>query len=259
MRYTRKSGPDSSNGSNPVLNEQVFERVDLAASSEDRMTVAGTVMKTVLLLVLMLPTVILGWLFPNPILLIVSLVVGLGLGFATAFVPRLARVFSVLYVVAEGYFVGFLSITATVELKDTQYAAAVPIATSATLLTLAVMLGLYASRIIKVTDTLIGVITGATIATGLFYLFSLLVSLFLPGFASSLAVHQSGPVGIIFSVFVIAVAAANFLKDFHFIETGVQAGAPKSMEWYSAFGLMVTIIWLYIEFLRLLMKLGGRR
>ena len=259
MRYRRRDGTETSRASNPMMNDRVFEHPSLAGVSEAPMTIGGTIGKTALLLACLLPTAVVGWIFPNQALMIGSFVVAFVLALVIGFVPRLAPALSIVYALVKGYALGAVSLVATIALQGTQYAAAVPIAASATLITLGVMLALYASRIIRVTETFRSVIIGLTLAVALFYLFGLVMSLFIPGFASSLAPHQAGPIGILFSVFVIGVAAFNFMLDFDFIERGVQSGAPKSMEWYAAFGMTVTIVWLYVEFLRLLMKLGSNR
>ncbi len=124
-----------------------------------------------------------------------------------------------------------------------------------TLAVLLVMLSLYTSRIIPVTNKLRMGIVAATGAIFLTYLVSWVLMMF--GVSIPL-IHGSGTIGIIFSLVVVGVAAFNLLLDFDFIERGAQSGAPKSMEWYGAFGLLVTLVWLYISLLRLLAKLQGR-
>jgi uncharacterized YccA/Bax inhibitor family protein len=119
-----------------------------------------------------------------------------------------------------------------------------------------VMLFVYSTGLIRVTDKLRAGIVTATGALCLFYLITMLASLF--GFQMPL-IFSSSPMGIGFSLFVIGLAAFNLLLDFDFIEQAARAGAPKYMEWYGAFGLMVTLIWLYLEVLRLLRKLADQR
>ena len=119
----------------------------------------------------------------------------------------------------------------------------------------AVMLFLFATRIITVTDKLRMGIVAATGAVFLMYLVSMVLSLF---GASVSFLHDTGALGIGISLVIVAVAAFNLLLDFDFVERGVAAGAPKQTEWYAAFGLVVTIVWLYLELLRLLSKLQGR-
>jgi uncharacterized YccA/Bax inhibitor family protein len=116
------------------------------------------------------------------------------------------------------------------------------------------MLGLYQSRIIPVTDKLRMIIVAATGGIAVFYLISIVLGFF--GVQMPL-IHSSGTFGILFSLFVVGVAAFNLLLDFDLIEQGAAAGAPKYVEWYGAFGLLVTLVWLYLEILRLLSKLRG--
>ena len=115
-----------------------------------------------------------------------------------------------------------------------------------------IMLFLYASRIIKVTERMVMGIVAATAAIFLVYLVNIVLHLFGGGVPF---IHDTGPVGIIISLVIVGVAAFNFLIDFYFVERAVAAGAPRYMEWYAAFGLTVTLIWLYLEILRLLAKI----
>ena len=118
------------------------------------------------------------------------------------------------------------------------------------------MLLAYRSGLIPVTEKFKMGVVAATGGIALFYLVSILLGFFGIHFTT---INGAGPIGIAFSVFVVIVAALNLVLDFDFIESGVSAGAPKYMEWYGAFGLMVTLIWLYLEILRLLAKLNNRR
>ncbi len=120
-----------------------------------------------------------------------------------------------------------------------------------------VMMFVYATRLIRVTEKLQMAIVVATGALALFYVISMVLSLF--GFGTMRWCSAASPMGIGFSLFVVGLAAFNLLLDFDFIEKSAQHEAPKYMEWYGAFGLMVTLIWLYMEILRLLMKLADRR
>ena len=165
----------------------------------------------------------------------------------TAFQPKLARVTGPLYALTMGAFVGSLS-----RAYSTFYDGIVLQAILATAAVFVVMLVLFTTRTIKVTNRLRSTVIGATFGIALFYLASIVLSLF---GADMPFVWDSGFFGIAFSVFVVGVAAFNLLLDFDLIERGVAAGAPKYMEWYGAFGLMVTIIWMYLEILRLLAKL----
>jgi len=242
--------------SNPTTTERAFERME-GASSEP-MTVAGAVQKTGILLAILVATAVVGFMFPNMLAAIAAMLVALGLAIAIAFKPNLAPALAPAYAVLEGYFVGAVSYMYALSMAKSQYANAIPIASAGTMITLGVMLVLYTTRIIKVTETLRGVVIGLTCAVGLFYLVSMIASFAFPGVPQSWAMHGSGPIGIGFSVFVIGLAAFNFLLDFDFIERGVQRGMPKQFEWYAGFGLLVTIVWLYLEILRLMSKLNRR-
>ncbi len=230
-----------------------------AGTSGEPMTLTGTLTKTGVLLGLLMITATLGFIYSTSIGMIVSVVGSLILGLIIGFKPTTAPVLAPAYALVNGYFVGAFSMFVSVALAKTQYAAAVPIAVAGTLITLGIMLTLYATRIIRVTETMRSVIIGLTLAVGLLYLFSFVVGMFAPAFIGNFAIYKSGPIGIIFSAFVIGLAAFNFLLDFDMVERGVQGRAPKYMEWYGAFGITVTLVWLYLEILRLLLKLGSNR
>jgi uncharacterized YccA/Bax inhibitor family protein len=138
---------------------------------------------------------------------------------------------------------------------DAQYDGIVLQAVALTFAVFAVMLFLFATRIIKVTDKLRMGIVAATGAILVVYVVNLLLSLFDKNMPF---LHSSGAVGIGISLVIVGVAAFNLLLDFDFVERGVEAGAPRYMEWYAAFGLLVTLVWLYLELLRLLAKLQRR-
>jgi uncharacterized YccA/Bax inhibitor family protein len=121
--------------------------------------------------------------------------------------------------------------------------------------TLAALLLAYRSGLIRATENFKLGVFAATGGIALLYLVSMVMGFF----GKSIPfIHSAGPIGIGFSVFVVVIAALNLVLDFDFIETGAQRGAPKYMEWYGAFGLLVTLVWLYLEILRLLAKLQGR-
>jgi uncharacterized YccA/Bax inhibitor family protein len=181
-----------------------------------------------------------GWLWFIPIAALV-------LGLVIAFKPKMAPVLSPLYSVGYGVFLGAIS-----KAFEVQYEGIVLQAVGATLGVSLVMLFLYAFRIVRVTNKTRAVIIGATLGIMAFYLVGLVVSLFggqVP-FINSTSIW-----GILFSVLVAGIAALNLLLDFDFIERASAAGAPRYMEWYAAFGVTVTIIWLYLEILRLLAKI----
>jgi uncharacterized YccA/Bax inhibitor family protein len=171
----------------------------------------------------------------------------IGLGLVTAFKPTWARFTSPIYALGMGVFLGAISAVYNSSFDG--------IVLQAVMLTAGVflfMLFLYATRIIKVTRRLAMGIVAATGAIMLVYLVTFVWGLFT---GHRPLIYDAGPLGIGISVVIVAVAAFNLLLDFDFIERGTQAGLPKGMEWYAAFGLLVTLVWLYLEVLRLLAKL----
>ena len=153
----------------------------------------------------------------------------------------------------EGLFLGAISNVINQRYPGKNLASQAVLLTAATLI---MMLILYGTRIIRVTQKLTAGIVAATGAVMLVYLASMVLSLF---HVTVPVIHSATPLGIAFSVFVVGLAAFNLLLDFDFIERGSSRGMPKAMEWYGAFGLLVTLIWLYLEIVRLLSKLQDRR
>jgi uncharacterized YccA/Bax inhibitor family protein len=226
-------------------------------------TVQGSVAKTFLLLAILSFTALWSWnafgtdSFPRA-LLPISALGGFVVAMITIFRPTAAPITAPIYAALEGVFLGAIS-----KIYDIQYAARFEgtggIAIQAVMLTcgvLFVMLFVYGTGLVRVTAKLQAGIIAATGALALFYLVTMLLSLF--GVHMPL-IFSSSPLGIGFSLFVVGLAAFNLLLDFDFIEKAAYVGAPKYMEWYGAFGLMVTLIWLYLEVLRLLAKLSDRR
>ncbi|MBM3799429.1 MAG: Bax inhibitor-1/YccA family protein [Actinomycetota bacterium] len=223
------------------------------------MTLGGTVSATAVLFVLLLAGAGFGWAAVEaprgevtefPALAIGGVLVGLVCAIVLAFKPNWARVLGPVYAVAQGFFVGAIS-----RAYETYYDGIVVQAAGATVAVFAVMLALYGLRIIKVTDRFRRIVIGATLGLMVFYGVSLLLSLFgaQPSFISSASAF-----GIGFSVVVAVLAAMNLALDFDFIERGVAEKYPRSVEWFAAFGLLVTVVWLYLEILRLLAKLRDR-
>jgi uncharacterized YccA/Bax inhibitor family protein len=197
-------------------------------------------------------------------LLFGSMIGGFLVAMFTMYRPTAAPWSAPIYAAIEGVFLGSLS-----QIIDTRFSPAanaarhIPdmngIAMQAVSLTVGVlfiMLFVYATGLIKVTEKLKTGIVAATGAVCLFYLVTIVLGMF---HIEMPLVFSSSVYGIGFSLFVVGLAAFNLLLDFDFIEKGSQSNAPKYMEWYGAFGLMVTLIWLYLEVLRLLMKLADRR
>ncbi len=181
---------------------------------------------------------------------IVALIGAFGLAILTIVKPKLARITGPLFAVGEGLVVGGIS-----KLYEVQYKGIVLQAVGLTIGVFVMMLVLYATGTVKVTDKLRTGIIAATGAVALVYIATIVLSFF----GSSVPfIHDAGPIGIGFSLVVVAIAASNLLLDFDFAERGVRMGAPRYMEWFAAFGLVLTLVWLYLELLRLLSKLRSR-
>jgi uncharacterized YccA/Bax inhibitor family protein len=242
--------------SNPALNSQVLTRPGPVGFAEGRMTVQGTVNKTALLLVLALATASATWVLESADpagasgLAIGAALVGLVVAIATIVKPRWAPVTAPIYALVEGVVLGAVSMI---------FEASYPgIATQAVALTfgvLGVMLLAYRTGLVRVTQRFRAGVVAATGAIFLVYLVSLVLGLF--GVRVPL-LNDASPLGILISLVIVGVAALNLVLDFDFIEQGARAGAPAYLEWYGAFGLMVTLVWLYLELLRLLSKLRER-
>ena len=242
--------------SNPVLNSNVF-RNERSVGKTESMTVQGTVNKTGILFFILLFSASLVWTrYFNGQNIDVLMGVGGIVGFITALITmfnkKIANLSGPVYAFAKGLFIGGLS--AKIELI---YPGIVIQAVGLTFATLFSLLGAYKSGMIKVTENFKLGVAAATGGLFLFYLISFFMSFFGINFGISL-INGSNIIGILFSFFVVGLAALNLVMEFDFIESGEVYGAPKYMEWYSAFGLMVTLIWLYIEILRLVMKLSSR-
>ena len=169
----------------------------------------------------------------------------------TVFKKQWAPVTAPLYAALEGLFLG--AVSAMFELR---FPGIVMQAVGLTFGTLAALLMAYRSGLIKATENFKLGVFAATGGIALLYLVNIGMRAF--GFGGMGFIHDSGLIGIAFSGFVVVIAALNLVLDFDFIENGVEKGAPKYMEWYAAFGLLVTLVWLYLEILRLLSKLQSR-
>jgi uncharacterized YccA/Bax inhibitor family protein len=238
---------------NPVLKSSTFE-IPVEHDAE-RMTLNGTVNKTAILLGLTLLTASYSWgLFMDTrdaSAVQRLMLLGFGAGFVVAlitiFKKTAAPYLAPIYALLQGLGIGGLS--AVLEL---QFPGIVIQAVGLTFGTLFCLLAAYRSGLIKPTENFKLGVVAATGAIALLYLVSFVMSFF----GNSIGfIHDSGPLGIAFSAFVVVIAAFNLVLDFDFIESGVEQGAPKYMEWYASFGLLVTLIWLYLEMLRLLAKL----
>ena len=224
------------------------------------MTVGGTAAATGVLLVLLIVAGAFGWNFVSvdansqtvnfPGWILLPLFGALGVAFLTVFKPHLAKFLGPLYAILQGLVVGAIS-----HVYNAQWDGIVIQAVGATVAVFAVMLALYGLRIIRVTDRFRRIVIGATFGIVILYGVSFLFSLF--GHTPSF-LYDASLFGIGLSVLVAGVAAFNLALDFDMIERGAKVGASKDMEWYGAFGLLVTLVWLYLELLRLLARLRSR-
>ena len=261
---------------NPLFNEKAFERAQAAQqrgfrtsqdeftqepmhlvrgedTADNAMTLQGTINKTFFLLFLCVAGGVISWSHPQhwvPFLWLIALG-ALGIAIWTGFKPIVARFTAPIYAVLEGLLLGAIS-----ALYNAQFEGIVFNAVAITFLVFAIMLMLYCFKIVRVTSGLIKAVASATLAIAVLYMGSWILSLFgvNPSYLTS-----SSPLSIGISIVVCIVAAANFLLDFEFINQMTSTYAvPKYMEWYAGFSLLVTLIWLYLEILRLLGKTRRR-
>lgn len=235
---------------NPVMKEEMYRRTaegtldgDMIQVTGERMTIQGAINKTFILTGIMVLTAALGFAYPSPLFMWGGAIGGLVVVLIASARPQNSPTLAPLYAALEGLFVGSISAI---------YASLVNgIIFHAVTLTIAVlfmMLFLYKSRIIKVTKQLRTGIIMATGAVFIVYLLNIVLSLFginMP------YLHEGGAIGIGISLVIIGIAAFNLLLDFDNFEKGEKYGAPGFMEWFSAMGLLITLVWLYIEILRL--------
>ena len=239
---------------NPALGDHTFDRVQALPGTEP-MTLGGTVNKTGLSLLILLFTASFVWNrgADDPALggwILISVVAGLIVAIVTVFKQTLAPYTTPIYAALEGVALGGISVV-----FEARYPGIVSQAVFLTFGTLGALLMAYRSGIVKATENFKLGVVAATGGIALLYFLSFILGFF--GVSVPL-IHSSGTFGILFSLFVVVIAALNLVLDFDFIEKGVEHGAPKHMEWYGAFGLLVTLVWLYLEILHLLAKLQSR-
>ncbi len=235
---------------NPVLSNKTFSNTIL---SDNKMTIEGTVNKTALCLLLLVGTGYFTFDMISPILLIGCGIGGFILAIVTVFKKEWASITVPLYAVMEGAMLGGISY-----IYNSLYDG---IITNAILLTIGILVSLliaYRSGIIKATENFKLGIFAATGGIAIVYFINFIMSFFGSGIGI-VSINNSSALSIGFSFVVVIIASLNLVLDFDFIEEGAEKGAPKYMEWYGAFGLLVTLIWLYLEILRLLAKLNSRK
>jgi uncharacterized YccA/Bax inhibitor family protein len=253
------------NSNNPFLNNKTFSRTTsrnnqtfnaVVVDDNQDMTLSGTINRSFILFLLLLASATVVWWATanemiNPIVPVIGgAIVGLILVIIAAFKPEASPYLAPGYALFEGLFIGGISI-----IFDSMYPGIVTQAVGATFVTFVVCLGLYKYKIVKVTEQFKSVVVAATLAIATYYLISWLFSMF----TSFTPVHYGNSMmSIGISIFVIVIAALNLFLDFDRIEKGAEQRMPKYMDWYGAMGLMITLVWLYIEFLRLFAKLSKK-
>ena len=232
---------------NPAFTRN-FENTEVFSQSE-RMTLDGAVNKTAILLALCFAGAFAGW--NVPALAMPGLIIGTILAFVTIFrSPAKAGSTAPFYAAFEGMALGGITVFA-----EMQYPGIGIQAIGLTFGILASLLFCYKSGIIKPTENFRLMVVSATMGIMLLYFVSFIMSFFGSGIGF---IHSNGLFGIGLSLFIVGIASLNLVLDFDYIEDGADRGLPKYMEWYGAFSLMVTLIWLYLEILRLLAKLRSR-
>lgn len=243
---------------NPALNSNTFENHRLTVERADVMSIQGTVNRTALLFLLTLIAASWTWTLyfttasTEAVMpwMIGGAIGGLIVAIVTVIKKEWAAVTAPINCVLEGLILGGLS-----SILEAQFPGIVIQAVSLTFGILFCLLMAYKTGLIKATENFKLGVVAATGGIFLIYMVSIILGLF---GATIPYIHESGLIGIGFSLFVVIIAALNLVLDFDFIESGAASGAPKFMEWYAAFGLMVTLVWLYIEVLILLVKLRSR-
>jgi uncharacterized YccA/Bax inhibitor family protein len=236
--------------------------MSLEANMQGTMSVRGAINKFGFLLVMIIAGAAYNWhLFQEgqnnlmSTLMMVGIIGGLVMALAISFKPTWAQYLAPLYALLEGLFIGGISAILN-EAFAKSYPGIVMQAVGLTFGVSIAMFLLYNFRVIKATEKFKSVIISATLGIFFFYLITMVLRLF--GVNVSF-MYDSSMLSIGISLFVVAIAALNLILDFDMIEQGAERGAPKFMEWYGAFGLMVTLVWLYMEILRLLSKLANNR
>jgi len=243
--------------SNPVMTGKIYEKAGGVSAGASVMTINRTINKIGLMLLLVIGAAAYTWkivMGENPgsagTLAIAGAIGGFIMAMITVFRPQSSAITAPIYAILEGLFLGAISAVINARYPGVAFQAVL-----LTIGTLFTMLFLYRSGYIRATPKFR---RGVMMATGAVF-FAYLISWIMGMFGMSVGfMHSNGPLGILINLAIIVVAALNLIMDFDFIEKGSQMGAPKYMEWYGAFGLMVTLIWLYIEFLRLLSRFAGR-
>ena len=235
---------------NPALRTSTFK--DNVRGETEAMTLEGTVNKVSLSLLVLMGAAMYTWYNPNPALMIFGGVGGFIVALITIFKKHLATYTTLIYAALEGLLLGGIS-----SIYNEQFDGIVGPAIFLTFSIFIALLIAYKFRLINPSENFKLGIFAATAGIGILYLINFIMSFFTDGLS---IMHATNPswASIGFSVFVVIIASLNLILDFDFIEQGADIGAPKYMEWYGAFGLLITLVWLYLEILRLLAKLQSR-
>lgn len=252
---------DSIKTSNPALSDRIFQKSE-TIYSDQTMSAKGTMQKFGFLFLMVMGSAMFTWnLYYQGVsvtgIMMGGLIVGLVLAIVMSFKPSLAKYIAPAYALAEGFFLGGLSALVNYYFEE-KYPNIVLNAVGLTFGVVLSLFFLYSFRIIKVTERFKSIVVIATIGLAFFYLIAFILSFF-NVHISILNATNGSTFSIVFSLIVVGIAAMNLLLDFDRIEQLSSQGAPKYMEWYCAFGLLVTIVWLYIEILKLLMKMASRK
>lgn len=242
--------------SNPVLNEKFLENERILQG--EPMTINGAITKAYILFAVLMLASVFTWKLMAEGMTDMALMFATFGGF-TGFILAMIIIFSrkalpilaPVYALCEGFFVGGIS-----AIYETSYTGIVFQAVAATFAAMFIMLSLFRTGIIKSTDKFQAVVVTSTLSIALIYLIQIVASIFGRGIPE---IFTNSNLGILFSLFVVVIASLNLILDFDFIERGANSMLDKKYEWYGAFGLMVTIVWLYLEMLRFLAKLNSRR
>lgn len=242
--------------SNPVLNENFLENERILQG--EPMTINGAITKTYILFAVLMLASVFTWNLTAKGMTDMALMfaafgafTGFVLGLIICFSRKALHILTPLYALCEGFFVGGIS-----AIYETSYTGIIFQAVIATFASMFIMLSLFRTGIIKSTDKFRAVVVTSTLSIALIYLIQIIASIFGRGIPE---IFTNSNLGILFSLFVVVIASLNLILDFDFIERGANHMLEKKYEWYGAFGLIVTIVWLYLEILRLLAKHYSRR
>ncbi len=248
---------------NPTLSQKVFDR-SVDRTEDGVMTVQGSIVKFGFLLMMVLVGAVYTWnmyaqLRQDTMMtyLWVGILGGLGTGLVISFKPTLAKYLAPAYGLLEGFALGAISAIIN-DMFAAKYPNLVLTAVGLTFGVAIAMFLLYNFRIIKPTQKFKAVILSSVIGIGIFYLITIVLSLFHVNIPF-MRITDSSPLAIGINLFIVAIAALSLILDFENIEVGAASGAPKHMEWYGAWGLLVTMVWLYIEILKLLSRFASRK